>query len=117
MRRRTNARMIATDGVFSMDGEVAKLKEICDLAEKYDAVVMVDDSHATGFVGKSGRGTPEYCGAEGRVDIIPRRSAKRWVEPAAALRPGERKLSIIFASALDHIFFKHLGTGDCRNHP
>ena len=62
--------MIATDGVFSMDGEVAKLKEICDLAEKYDAVVMVDDSHATGFVGKSGRGTPEYCGAEGRVDII-----------------------------------------------
>ena len=63
-------RMIATDGVFSMDGEVAKLKEICDLAEKYDAVVMVDDSHATGFVGKSGRGTPEYCGAEGRVDII-----------------------------------------------
>ena len=63
-------RMIATDGVFSMDGDVAKLKEICDLAEKYNAMVMVDDSHATGFVGPGGRGTPEYCGVEGRVDVI-----------------------------------------------
>lgn len=63
-------RMIATDGVFSMDGEIAKLKEICDLAEKYNAIVMVDDSHATGFVGTTGRGTLEYCGVEGRVDIV-----------------------------------------------
>ncbi len=63
-------RMIATDGVFSMDGDVAKLKEICDLADKYDAVVMVDDSHATGFFGETGKGTIEYCGVEGRVDII-----------------------------------------------
>ena len=63
-------RMIATDGVFSMDGDIAKLKEICDLADKYEALVMVDDSHATGFIGKTGRGTPEYCGVEGRVDII-----------------------------------------------
>jgi glycine C-acetyltransferase len=63
-------RMIATDGVFSMDGDIAKLKEICDLAEKYNAMVMVDDSHATGFVGPGGRGTPEYCGVEGRVDVI-----------------------------------------------
>ena len=63
-------RMIATDGVFSMDGDIAKLKEICDLADKYEALVMVDDSHATGFTGKTGRGTPEYCGVEGRVDII-----------------------------------------------
>lgn len=63
-------RMIATDGVFSMDGDIANLKAICDLADKYDALVMVDDSHATGFVGKTGRGTPEYCGVEGRVDII-----------------------------------------------
>ena len=63
-------RMIATDGVFSMDGDVAKLGEICDLAEKYDALVMVDDSHATGFVGKTGRGTPEYRGVQDRVDII-----------------------------------------------
>jgi glycine C-acetyltransferase len=63
-------RMIATDGVFSMDGYVAKLGQICDLAEKYDALVMVDDSHATGFVGKTGRGTPEHCGVMGRVDIV-----------------------------------------------
>lgn len=63
-------RMIATDGVFSMDGDIAKLPEICDLAEKYGALVMVDDSHATGFVGKTGRGTWEYCGVKGRVDII-----------------------------------------------
>ncbi len=63
-------RMIATDGVFSMDGDIANLKEICDLAEKYDSLVMVDDSHATGFLGKNGRGSPEYCGVEGRVDVI-----------------------------------------------
>ncbi|MFQ6110465.1 MAG: glycine C-acetyltransferase, partial [Nitrospinota bacterium] len=63
-------RMIATDGVFSMDGDVAKLAEICDLAEKYDALVMVDDSHATGFIGKTGRGTHEHCGVMGRVDMI-----------------------------------------------
>jgi glycine C-acetyltransferase len=63
-------RLIATDGVFSMDGYIAKLGQICDLAEKYDALVMVDDSHAVGFVGENGRGTPELCGVEGRVDII-----------------------------------------------
>lgn len=63
-------RLIATDGVFSMDGVIANLKGICDLAEKYDAMVMVDDSHAVGFVGARGRGTPEACGVEGRVDII-----------------------------------------------
>ncbi len=63
-------RLIATDGVFSMDGYVAKLKEICDLAEQYDALVMVDDSHATGFMGMNGRGTHEHCGVMGRVDII-----------------------------------------------
>jgi glycine C-acetyltransferase len=63
-------RLIATDGVFSMDGYIAKLREICDLADKYDALVMVDDSHAVGFVGENGRGTPEYCGVEGRIDIL-----------------------------------------------
>lgn len=63
-------RLIATDGVFSMDGTFADLRTICDLADKYDALVMVDDSHATGFVGPSGRGTPELCGVQGRVDII-----------------------------------------------
>lgn len=63
-------RMIVTDGVFSMDGYIAKLDQICDLAEKYDAIVMVDDCHATGFVGKTGRGTHEHCNVMGRVDII-----------------------------------------------
>lgn len=63
-------RIIVTDGVFSMDGYIAQLDKICDLAEKYDALVMVDDCHATGFVGKTGRGTHEHCGVMGRVDII-----------------------------------------------
>ncbi len=63
-------RMIATDGVFSMDGDVARLGDICDLADRYDALVMVDDSHATGFVGKKGRGTHERCDVMGRVDVI-----------------------------------------------
>ena len=63
-------RIIVTDGVFSMDGYIAQLEEICNLAEKYDALVMVDDCHSTGFVGKTGRGTHEHCGVIGRVDII-----------------------------------------------
>jgi len=63
-------RMIATDGVFSMDGDIAKLDQICNLAEKYNALAMVDDSHATGTLGKSGKGSIEYRGVEGRVDII-----------------------------------------------
>jgi glycine C-acetyltransferase len=63
-------RLICTDGVFSMDGDMAKLPEICDLAEKYDALVMVDDSHATGYIGKKGRGTPEHFGVQHRVDIV-----------------------------------------------
>jgi glycine C-acetyltransferase len=63
-------RLIATDGVFSMDGILANLPAICDLADKYDALVMVDDSHAVGFMGEGGRGTHEYCGVMGRVDII-----------------------------------------------
>src|SRR3954447_24596394 len=63
-------RMIATDGVFSMDGDIAKLADICTLADKYKAAVMIDDCHASGFLGKNGRGTPEECGVEGRVDII-----------------------------------------------
>ncbi|MBR2309907.1 MAG: glycine C-acetyltransferase [Oscillospiraceae bacterium] len=63
-------KLIATDGVFSMDGIVANLKGICDLAEEYGALVMVDDSHATGFIGATGRGTAEHCGVVGRVDII-----------------------------------------------
>lgn len=63
-------RLIATDGVFSMDGTIANLRAICDLAERYGAMVMIDECHAAGFLGKTGRGTPEYCGVGDRVDII-----------------------------------------------
>lgn len=63
-------RLIATDGVFSMDGIIANLRGICDLADKYDAMVMVDDSHAVGFIGGNGRGTPEYCGVSDKIDIL-----------------------------------------------
>jgi len=63
-------KLIATDGVFSMDGYVAPLREICELAERYDAMVMVDDSHAVGFVGEHGRGTPELHEVADRVDIV-----------------------------------------------
>ena len=63
-------KLIATDGVFSMDGIVANLKAICDLADRYNAIVMVDDSHAVGFMGQKGRGTPEHCGVLGRIDIL-----------------------------------------------
>jgi glycine C-acetyltransferase len=68
--RNARFKLIATDGVFSMDGIIADLKSICDLAEKHDALVMVDDSHAVGFMGRQGRGTHEYCNAMGRVDIL-----------------------------------------------
>ena len=63
-------RIICTDGVFSMDGDIAPLREICDLAEKYNALVMVDDSHATGYIGATGRGSAEYCGVSGKIDIL-----------------------------------------------
>ncbi|HCA59757.1 MAG TPA: glycine C-acetyltransferase, partial [Blastocatellia bacterium] len=68
--RSTRFKMIATDGVFSMDGYIARLDEICDLAEKHDALVMVDDSHAVGFMGTHGKGTHEHCGVMDRVDVI-----------------------------------------------
>ena len=63
-------RLIVTDGVFSMDGDIAKLDRICDLADEYDAMVMIDECHSAGFIGATGRGTPEYCNVMGRVDII-----------------------------------------------
>ena len=63
-------KLIVTDGVFSMDGYFANLSGICDLADEFGALVMVDDCHATGFIGENGRGTPEHCGVEGRIDIL-----------------------------------------------
>jgi glycine C-acetyltransferase len=85
-------RMIATDGVFSMDGFVAKLDEICDLADKYHAVVMVDDSHATGFVGKTGRGTPEHHGVMDRVDIITSTLGKAMGGASGGFTTGRREI-------------------------
>ncbi len=85
-------RLIATDGVFSMDGIIANLKGVCDLAEKYDAMVMVDDSHAVGFVGKHGRGSPEHCGVEGRVDIITGTLGKALGGASGGYTSGKREM-------------------------
>ncbi len=85
-------RLIATDGVFSMDGFVAKLDRICDLAEKYDALVMVDDSHASGFMGQTGRGTHEHCGVMGRVDVITSTLGKALGGAAGGFTAGRREI-------------------------
>ena len=85
-------RLIATDGVFSMDGYIAKLQTICDLADKYDAMVMVDDSHAVGFVGETGRGTPELCGVEGRVDILTGTLGKALGGASGGYTSGRREI-------------------------
>ncbi|NOY07607.1 MAG: glycine C-acetyltransferase [Spirochaetes bacterium] len=85
-------RLICTDGVFSMDGDIADLKGICDLADKYDALVMVDDSHATGYIGKTGRGTPEYCGVQGRVDLITTTFGKALGGASGGCTSGRREL-------------------------
>lgn len=85
-------RLIATDGVFSMDGIVANLAAICDLAEKYDALVMVDDSHATGFMGKTGRGTPEYHGVSDRVDIVTSTFGKAMGGASGGFTSGRREI-------------------------
>jgi glycine C-acetyltransferase len=85
-------RLIATDGVFSMDGIIADLRGVCDLAEKYDAMVMVDDSHAVGFVGKHGRGSAEHCGVEGRVDIITGTLGKALGGASGGYTSGKRQV-------------------------
>ena len=85
-------RMIATDGVFSMDGYLAKLDVICDLAEKYDAMVMVDDSHASGFIGKTGRGTPEHFGVASRIDVMTSTLGKALGGAAGGFTTGKREI-------------------------
>lgn len=85
-------KVIATDGVFSMDGIIANLKGVCDLADKYDALVMVDDSHATGFVGATGRGSAEHCGVEGRVDIITGTFGKALGGASGGFTSGRREI-------------------------
>ena len=85
-------RLIATDGVFSMDGIIANLQGVCDLAKTYDAMVMVDDSHAVGFVGEHGRGTAEHCGVEGRVDIITGTLGKALGGASGGYTAGSRRI-------------------------
>jgi len=89
-------RMIATDGVFSMDGDIAKLDEICDLSDKYDALVMIDDAHSTGFLGKTGRGTPEHRGVMGRVDIITGTLGKALGGASGGFITGRKELIDIY---------------------
>jgi glycine C-acetyltransferase len=85
-------KIIATDGVFSMDGDMAKLDQICDLAEKHDALVMVDDSHATGFIGKTGRGTIEHCNVMERVDLITTTFGKALGGASGGCTSGRREI-------------------------
>jgi glycine C-acetyltransferase len=85
-------KLIATDGVFSMDGIIANLEGVCDLAEKYGAMVMVDDSHAVGFVGRHGRGSAEHCGVEGRVDIITGTLGKALGGASGGYTSGKREV-------------------------
>jgi glycine C-acetyltransferase len=90
--KHARTRLIATDGAFSMDGVIAPLAEICDLAERHDALVMVDDSHALGVLGESGRGTPEHCGVMGRVDIITGTLGKALGGASGGFTSGRREI-------------------------
>ncbi len=90
--RSARTRLIATDGVFSMDGDVARLAEICDLADRYQALVMVDDSHATGFFGPGGRGTPAYCGVSDRVDVVTSTLGKALGGASGGFTTGRREI-------------------------
>lgn len=85
-------RMIATDGVFSMDGDIARLADICELADRYRALVMVDDSHATGFVGPTGRGTPELCGVQKRIDVMTSTLGKALGGASGGFTTGRREI-------------------------
>jgi glycine C-acetyltransferase len=84
--------LIATDGVFSMDGTIAPLRGICDLADRYEALVMVDDSHAVGFMGEHGRGTPEHCGVAGRVDVLTGTLGKALGGASGGYASGRREI-------------------------
>ena len=105
-------RMIATDGTFSMDGIVADLKSICDLAEKYDALVMVDDSHSTGFVGTTGRGTPEYHGVMDRIDIITSTFGKALGGASGGFTSGRQEIiDILRQRSRPYLFSNTLAPG------
>ncbi|MBW1891561.1 MAG: glycine C-acetyltransferase [Deltaproteobacteria bacterium] len=105
-------RLIASDGVFSMDGIIANLNGICELAEKYDALVMIDDSHATGFIGKTGRGTPEYYGVRDRVDIITSTFGKAIGGASGGFTSGRREIvEILRQRSRPYLFSNTLAPG------
>jgi glycine C-acetyltransferase len=100
-------RMIATDGVFSMDGYLAKLDVICDLAEKYNAMVMVDDSHASGFIGKTGRGTPEHFGVQSRIDVMTSTLGKALGGAAGGFTTGKKEIVELLRQRSRPYLFSH----------
>lgn len=105
-------RLIATDGSFSMDGIVANLKAICDLADRYEALVMVDDSHSTGFIGKTGRGTPEYHGVMERVDIITSTFGKALGGASGGFTSGRKEIiDILRQRSRPYLFSNTLAPG------
>ena len=107
-------RLIATDGVFSMDGDIAKLDRICDLAEKYNALVMVDDSHATGYIGKTGRGTFEHCNVAGRVDLITTTFGKACGGASGGCISGRQELIDLYRQrARPYLFSNTLAPAIC----
>jgi glycine C-acetyltransferase len=104
--------MIATDGSFSMDGVMANLKGICDLADRYEALVMVDDSHSTGFIGKTGRGTPEYYGVAERVDIITSTFGKALGGASGGFTSGRQEIiDILRQRSRPYLFSNTLAPG------
>lgn len=103
-------RLIATDGVFSMDGDVAPLKEICDLAEQYNAQVFIDECHATGFFGATGRGSDEYCGVQGRIDVINSTLGKALGGSTGGYTTGRQEVvDILRQRARPYLFSNSLG--------
>jgi len=106
--------LIATDGVFSMDGDIARLKEICDVADTYGAMVMVDDSHATGYIGEHGRGTPEACKVEGRIDLITTTFGKACGGASGGCITGRKVLIDLFRQrARPYLFSNTLAPAIC----
>ena len=110
-----NNRLIVSDGVFSMDGTIASLDKICDLADKYDAMTMIDDCHATGFLGENGRGTHEYRGVMGRIDIITGTLGKALGGASGGYTSGRKEVVALAAATISPLpVFKFRGTDDRR---
>ena len=108
-------RLVATDGCFSMDGTIANLSAICDLAEKYNALTMIDDAHATGFLGKTGRGTHEYRGVMGRIDIITGTLGKALGGASGGFTSGRKEIvDLLRQRSRPYLIFQHNRATSCR---